>query len=240
MRIIDKNHDFYDYLQDPTDNRIIFDRRNSFLLEKKHVCKAMKVTDINQYSSYMNKYWTLELQCGVMFWKFTLIATEYGGEYIYPNVQSPINYDVELIESWKDYDAPSKIIDIYVDRSGLDIKRDPKYDKYYRYYSKPTRAEREYAQNYKRDYSHRTGECVTSLTVTKYNETKTYDIPILRGCGITHLINPVDVFCSIEEHFSRQITAAERTEPLGATNNDKIIMHGFDTKTSFRGKQKYR
>jgi hypothetical protein len=46
----------------------------------------------------------------------------------------------------------------------------------------------------------------------------------------------VDVFCSIEEHFSREKTAAERTEPLGATNNDKIIMHGFDTKTSFRGK----
>ena len=33
MRIIDKQHDFYDYLQDPTD-RIVFDRRGSFLLTK--------------------------------------------------------------------------------------------------------------------------------------------------------------------------------------------------------------
>ena len=37
MRIIDKNHDFYDYLQDPTDNTIVFDRRGSFLLEKSYI-----------------------------------------------------------------------------------------------------------------------------------------------------------------------------------------------------------
>jgi hypothetical protein len=29
----------------------------------------------------------------------------------------------------------------------------------------------------------------------------------------------------------------ETTEAKGTTNDDKIIMHGFDTKTSFRGKK---
>lgn len=236
MRIIDKNHDFYDYLQDPTDDRIIFDRRNSFLLDKKYVCKAMQVTDTNRYPNHMNKYWNMNLQCGVMFWTFLLTATEYSEECVYPNVYAPINYTAELIESWKDYDAPSTIIDVYIDTSGYDVKRNPKYDKYrgpFKIY-KP----KPHDQWWQKNKYQKSGNPVTTLTVTNNNASKTYDIPLLRGCGITHLINPVDVFCSIEEHFSRQITDAERTEPLGATNNDKIIMHGFDTKTSFRGKQK--
>ena len=52
MRIIDKNHDFYDYLQDPTDNSIIFDRRGSFLLEKSHICDKIYTDNYginNQY-----------------------------------------------------------------------------------------------------------------------------------------------------------------------------------------------
>ena len=46
MRIIDKQHDFYDYLQDPTD-RIVFDRRGSFLLTKKLFCNDIKVKILN-------------------------------------------------------------------------------------------------------------------------------------------------------------------------------------------------
>ena len=41
MRIIDKQHDFYDYLQDPTD-RIVFDRRGSFLLTKELFCEGLR------------------------------------------------------------------------------------------------------------------------------------------------------------------------------------------------------
>ena len=229
MRIIDKNHDFYDYLQDPTDDRIIFDRRNSFLLEKKHICDAMHVSDINRYCTD-NKYWQLNLQCGASFWMFLLTATEYGGEYIFPNVQAPINYDIELLASWKNYNVPSKIIDICVDSYHFG-RWDWKTRKVI--YSKddinPNTIKSSFNYN-------SMGNSVTSLTVTRHKEIKTYNIPLLRACGVANLISPVDVFCSIEEHFSREKTAAERTEPLGATNNDKIIMHGFDTKTSFRGK----
>lgn len=236
MRIIDKNHDFYDYLQDPTDNRIIFDRRNSFLLEKKHVCKAMEVIDMRKYCSN-NTYWEMYIQCGAMIWAFLLTATKYGGEYIYPNVQAPTDYEVKLLTSWKNYDIPSKIIDINVTKSDY-AQRSWRSNKleFFENRISPEAIKRDF--EYRCNNRYRIGNSVTTLTVTKYNETKTYDIPLLRGCGVANLINPVDVFCSIEEHFSRQITAAERTEPLGATNNDKIIMHGFDTKTSFRGKQK--
>ena len=60
------------------------------------------------------------------------------------------------------------------------------------------------------------------------------DLPILKACGIADLVNPVSVFCAIEEHFSMEKTASETTEARGATDEDKAIMHGFDAKKSFR------
>ena len=182
MRIIDKNHDFYDYLQDPTDDRIIFDRRNSFLLEKKHVCNAMKIIDTNRYN-HLNKYWEMYIQCGAMIWAFLLTATEYNGEYVYPNIQAPSDYEVKLITSWKDYDIPSKIIDINIDTSSyaelnwrskkFELSED-------RISPKSIRGKFEYAV--KTSFSKDIGNSVSTLTVTKYNETKTYNIPLLRGC----------------------------------------------------------
>lgn len=60
------------------------------------------------------------------------------------------------------------------------------------------------------------------------------NIPILKACGISELVDPVSVFCAIEEHFSMKKTASETTEAKGTTDEDKVIMHGFDAKTSFR------
>lgn len=59
-------------------------------------------------------------------------------------------------------------------------------------------------------------------------------MPILKACGIAELVDPVSVFCAIEEHFSMEKAASETTEAKGITNEDKVIMHGFDVKTSFR------
>lgn len=86
MRIIDKNHDFYDYLQDPTDT-IVFDRRGSFILTKKYICEHMV------YPGYHNKskYRFILLQCGAAFWLILATITErteYG---------APSNYDLELL-----------------------------------------------------------------------------------------------------------------------------------------------
>ena len=61
-----------------------------------------------------------------------------------------------------------------------------------------------------------------------------YSIPILSPSGLANIINPTDMFCAIEEYFSIEKSKMETTEPKGATNDDKIVMHGFDTKLSFR------
>ena len=67
-------------------------------------------------------------------------------------------------------------------------------------------------------------------------DTKT--IPLLKACGISSYIDPIVLFTSLEEYFLLEKSSLERTESIGLTNNDKIEMHGFDIKTSFRGKNK--
>ena len=60
-------------------------------------------------------------------------------------------------------------------------------------------------------------------------------VPILKATKIGTVVDPRDIFYSIEEYFSLEKSDSERIEPIGATNDDKIVMHGFDTKVSFRG-----
>ena len=216
MRIIDKNYDFYDYLQSYSDS-IVFDRRNSFLLTKERICDRL------HWGTEKN---LLLLQCGVTFWLLLLTvikATEDG-------FAKPLDYELALLDSWKDYDRPRKCISFTVITRGDWI-----------WHNKiESSVERlRYAIDHN-DYKTES-DLGTLTSYTSWNSNlpdKTYDIPLLYACGISQVIDPQDIFCAIEEYFSLEKTAAERTEPLGATNDDKIVMHGFDTKTSFRGKRK--
>ena len=70
MRIIDKQRDFYDYLQDPTD-KLVFDRRGSFLLTKEIFCE--RISTIRYY--WQSKYRFVLLQCGATFWLFLVTIT---------------------------------------------------------------------------------------------------------------------------------------------------------------------
>ena len=45
-----------------------------------------------------------------------------------------------------------------------------------------------------------------------------------------------ETYLAFEEYFSLEKTSQERRDPLGTTDIDKIESHGFDKKTSFRGK----
>lgn len=230
MRIIDKNHDFYDYLQDPTDNTLIFDRRGSFLLDKKRICEAMYRINYMRYGRHKDcKHHIIFVSCGAVTWAFLATVTKFDNSYFNSKDEKPEDFTLEFLESWRDYDRENVLINVKVDYCN-DNKYDWKTHKWS--FDKknicfgPT--------------SWKNGEDVssmkTSIQTKKGFEDIEYNIPLLRGIGITNLIDPVEVFCAIEEHFSRLKTASEKTEPLGATNDDKITMHGFDTKTSFRGK----
>ena len=68
------------------------------------------------------------------------------------------------------------------------------------------------------------------------NEWVEKHIPLLKSCGLASRINPLDIYLAFEEYFSQEKTASERSESVGLTDKERIENHGYDVKTSFRGK----
>lgn len=209
MRIIDNKYDFYDYLQDPTD-QLVFDRRGSYNLTKEILCS--KIKSHSYYTRTENNYRML-IQCGAAFWLVLLKMND-----------AMDNYDLELLDFWKNYDKPNELLKIDLIVFGWKINRGKVED------IRDAINHNDYLKDYNIN------------RYTKYTDYKTTlkkeecIIPILSPSGLGNIINPMDMFCAIEEYFSIEKTKSETTEPKGVTNNDKIVMHGFDTKSSFRGK----
>ena len=215
MRIIDKNTDFYDYMQDPTDT-LVFDRRGSWLLDKE---KVNGILTTYRHRIDKSKIRFALLQCGATFWLFLIKVTEMNKTY-----GTVRNYEMEELTSWKDYDKQLELIKLdFFDFNmsyKLGIMKDNEYD----------------AELCKKNLD-------KMLNAINYKEIEVYGnvnckdgVPLLKATGIGNIVDNTKIFCAIEEYFSLKKTESETTEPKGATNDDKIIMHGFDTKTSFRGK----
>lgn len=209
MRIIDNKYDFYDYLQDPTD-QLVFDRRGSYNLTKEILCS--KIKSHSYYTRTENNYRML-IQCGAAFWLVLLKMND-----------TMDNYDLELLDFWKNYDKPNELLKIdlivfgwRIDRGKVEDMRDAINH-----------------NDYLKDYNINQYTKYTDYKTTYKKEKCT--IPILSPSGLGNIIDSMDMFCAIEEYFSIEKTKSETTEPKGVTNNDKIVMHGFDTKSSFRGK----
>ncbi len=236
MRIIDKNHDFYDYLQEPTDT-IVFDRRNSYLLTKEMVCEKLT---FSPHPHDNCAYRTVLLQCGVSFWLILIKIMQF--KKVHAGVQSIADCSMKLLEYWKNYKKERTIISL----------QEISFPNSYRIYKGYNETDDDVCNRIKKSsemlrYAIDRNEHKTDISMDTHDvytdhksrlNKKTYDIPLLKACGICNIVEPIGIFCAIEEYFSMKKTAAETTEAKGATNDDKIIMHGFDTKTSFRGEQK--
>lgn len=229
MRIIDSQYDYYDYLQNYTDT-IVFDRRGSRVLTKEDVCQALSL-----YNDRTDKYLLL-LHCGAIYWLILATITEKEKSY-WGARAIPKNYDLKVLTKWSDYSKERELI-------SLNVITIPVWKIYSDIYSFGVVEEAivKHVDEIKEairvnDYGYsiiRNAYCKKWDQAThKYIEQ--YQPPLLKACGISNIIEPMEIFLATEEHFSLLKTEAERTEPLGATNDDKIIMHGFDTKTSFRG-----
>lgn len=223
MRIIDKQHDFYDYFQDPTD-RIVFDRRGSFLLTKEIFCEGLRYQRYHSDSRYR----LVLLQCGVAYWLFLVTITE---KDLHDRV---FDYDIELLKNWKNYNRPNELIKLSVVSFNIGIWN------YIFHDIDPEKVRKRVDDlmnavdqgNYRFEYN--LGRYVK---ITDYKNTlkkEIQNIPILKACGIAELVDPLSLFCAIEEHFSMDKTASETTEAKGTTDEDKVVMHGFDVKKSFR------
>lgn len=241
MRIIDKNVDFYDYLQDYSDT-IVFDRRNSWLLTKQEMLRKIAFTSYGWGKNFRticdeDNYRFILLQCGATFWLFYMEITERDSH------GNPADYTMELIISWKNFNKKREIIklqSISICYPTVELFSKGFWDRTVDVDKLKIHAKEVATAIDNNNYNEgkNLGTSVKSVSYKMGWKNDELSIPLLKACGIGKLVDPIEIFSAIEEHFSLEKTEAERTEPLGATNDDKITMHGFDTKKSFRGKRK--
>ena len=238
MRIIDKNTDFYDYLQNvyPDDTFTLDRSGESYMLTKEMICGHLWLRPRGGPAKlYTNKpvYELGSLQVGGTIWLllFSLIGKQCSGTH-------PADYTVELITSWKNYNKPRKLIQLKLIDFG------------YVTHFFDTEPCGYYFNDFDKDIimakvdalvdEVNTDNCrfhdITSHQIQISGKYVTKHFPILKASGISNCIDPLDIYNAFDEYFSLEKQAAERTDAEGTTNNDKIINHGFDTKVSFRGK----
>ena len=221
MRIIDKNTDFYDYIQNIyKDDTFTFDRRDSFLLTKQMICDSLYVgywrgwRGEHRYETY--NY--ILLQICHSFWLFKVNFLKISDNYF--RVE---DYQFELIAQWKDYDKPRKLCAL--DRIAF---------YYYGYKYEEITTETLIQSIHTNDYKQK--QDLTTYETYNGSEKVTKHIPLLKACGIADCVDPQDIYLAFEEYFSLEKSDSERREPLGTTDLDKVESHGFDKKISFRGK----
>lgn len=227
MKIIDKNYDFYDYLQGVyPDKTVTFDRRKSFILTKNEVRSGLNnVVYGNVYHSKIGQTLYALLQVCNRFWLFKVKVTSLND---YGDVE---DYTIDFVLTWTNYNVDRELFSFHY----IELKGD---DWFALWDAKSEDRKRKIVvdainrNNYKKEYN-------LGIQYFWHNGERTLkDIPLLKASGFAEFINPLDIYLAIEEYFSLERTAAERRESIGLTNDDKITNHGFDTKISFRGGQK--
>lgn len=227
MKIIDKNYDFYDYLQGVyPDKTVTFDRRKSFILTKNEVRSGLNnVVYGNVYRSKIGQAPYALLQVCNRFWLFKITVTSLDD---YGDVE---DYTIDFVLTWTNYNVDRELFSFHY----IELKGD---DWFALWGAKSEDRKRKIVvnainrNNYKKKYD-------LGIKYFWHNGERTLrDIPLLKASGFAEFINPLDIYLAIEEYFFLERTAAERRESIGLTNDDKITNHGFDTKISFRGGQK--
>lgn len=240
MRIIDKQKDFYDFYQGMyRDGSIIFDRTDSFLLTKEIMCDHLWMARAHCRWWWKGRYpehCFMLMQVGNTFWLFLvkMVESETYNDY------KPIDYDIYIETTWKDYDLSRKlfsldIIDFSNDLTHKIIEFDRKRGLQYNLKEILFRE-----SDLIKAIKHGEYAVLDSINKRVYRkdggEEIEKHIPLLKASGINKVVEPLDIYLAFEEYFSLEKTASERTESVGLSNNEKVENHGFDLKTSFRGK----
>ncbi len=203
MRIIDKNRDFYDYLQE-YDSDIVFDRRGSYILTngELNVWKSW-----SRHKNVDDTYFLLQI--GYTNWlilskPMKINQDGYGGYTVE-------DFSLELIEMWKNYNKS-------VDFKFGEIK---------------THYTLEYLTSKK--FNHKTALIDDiKLGNFEYKNNFTEKSPIvLSKTKLPSILNAQDIYLAIEEWLSHK---KDEIANDSMTDKEKIVSHGFDTKSSFRGK----
>lgn len=236
MRIIDKNKDFYDYLQGIYPDRLlVFDRTGSFVLTKQALCDC-----IPEHARRPGCFVLLQV-CNT-FWLYYARQVRKKDALV---LKQP-EYNFELVTSWKNYNKQRQLLNLnLIDFSAGDIF--PNRWAFWMYEDNDKMAAALASVDFaeKKDLlmtavdanNYRVLECLNHYDTKWYSNLRAkYRIPILSSSGLVGGIDPLDMYLSIEEYLSFEKTASERTESVGLTDKERIMNHGFDVKHSFRGK----
>lgn len=220
MRILDKNTDYYDYLQNVNiDDTFTFDRRSSFDLTKADICCQLKPYFRSFLDTTPGSHLLLLQVCNT-FWLIVL-----QGKNKQDNIYT--DYDILTVESWKDYTKERKLLCLQVISINtfnyFSKKRSESLDQFVK-----DRCQRIRTNDYNVEY---TFDCAD---VTKPKP----QYPRLQKLGIPAYIPAPDIYYSIEEYFSAEKTASEKDSSEPITDVEKAINHGFDKKSSFRNIKK--
>ena len=241
MRIIDKNTDFYDYLQNVyRDDSLTFDRTDSFILSKEEMCRHI-YGSIDKPELHDNSFVLLQI-CNT-FWLFLTDLTEIHNNKYY-SYDIPADYDMELLATWKNYNKSRELcrLDIISFKFALGdyLSRRTQYGYRYTKYKYNREKILDRLDTLKREIdtnNYRVEKNINRQRVALGNGSwEERHIPLLKACGFAKLIDPLEIYLAFEEYFSLDKTVSERTESVGITDKEKIENHGFDTKVSFRGK----
>lgn len=237
MRIIDKLQDYYDYLQDYEDT-LVFDRRGSYLITKQDICDDIARVPFNEnFTFYL-------INCGATYWLLYAIKTKTDGKGAFAKV---LDFKLGIVATWKNYDNEFgllKLEQIHINSIWEYQCTTYDYKKHIRSLNEDRVIAR--ADDFKnaiihKDYTpfHRY-DIRTEWVHDKKGDIKVEKVayPLLKACGISNLIEPEEMYHAIDEYFSLMKQASETTVAEGTTNDDKIVNHGFDKKTSFRGNKK--
>lgn len=215
MRIISKIKDFYDYISyefSDKDDDIVFDRRNSIILTKKDIASFLRLNDYEKKTYYSDISNYLIFQVGCLFYLIEVYDIEYK-DVIYCGVKQKefSNYKMKVLSKWRNY-------------NNKDVMNFYKLHRYF--YYKTDNQFIDYAKSEilsEDDKMERAG----------YADIKDKTF-ILNETGLASVIDPKEIYLGLDEYFSSLITDREKRESVGITNNEKIVNHGFDKKTSFR------
>lgn len=217
MRIIDKNTDFYDYLQGIyRDSSITFDRTDSYVLTKEMVCS--RVEDLYKRWQFSESHILLQV-CNT-FWLISFDVTKkdsYG---------EPKDYEASLVATWKNYNKSRALIKLdYICLGWRSVRVSEKNS------DANVLVQAVDTNDYRSIASFNNGRVCTGDR--KWEDRH---IPILKASGLAKCIDPLEIYLSFEEYFSLEKAASERTESVGITDKERIENHGFDIKKSFRGR----